>query len=141
MARRLDARRVKLHRSYTLEQLADVVGVTIGTVRRWCKMGLPCLTDTRPFLVEGRSFKVFHAEKLAAKKTRLQLFEVYCLGCKKPRTPQSGLVDFKPMVKSRARIMAICPVCEGIARRIIRRGDLRKWAVKFGFAINTREDA
>ncbi|PWE31366.1 hypothetical protein DDZ14_13485 [Maritimibacter sp. 55A14] len=141
MARRADVRRVKLHRSYTLEQLADLSGVTIGTVRRWCKAGLPCLTDARPFLVEGRKFKLFHAEKLAVAKTKLQPFEVYCLGCKKPRVPQPGLVDFEPMGATRARIMAICPACTRMTRRIIRRDDLRKWAVKFGFAINTREDA
>jgi hypothetical protein len=141
MARRIDVRRVKMHRSYTLDQLADLVGVTIGTVRRWHKSGLPCLTDTRPFLVQGGEFKRFHAENLARSKSKLQSFEVYCLGCKQPRIPQSGLVDFEPMDLARVRIMAICPTCERMARRIIRRGDLPKWAVKFGFAINTREEA
>ena len=141
MPRRVDARRVKLHRSYTLERLADLMGVTVGTVRRWCRSGLPCLTDSRPFLVEGREFKRFHAEKLATKKCKLQPFEVYCLGCKEPRAPQSGLVDYEPMDASRVRIMAICPTCTRTARRIVRRADLRKWAVKFGFAVNTREDA
>ena len=141
MARRVDVRRVKMHRSYTHEQLADVAGVTIGTVRRWQKAGLPCLTDTRPFLVQGSDFKLFHAEKLAGAKTKLQPFEVYCLGCKEPRIPQSGLVDFEPMDEARVRIMAICPTCERMARRIIRRRDLPKWAVKFGFAVNTLEEA
>lgn len=72
---RVQARRVKIHRSYTIRQLADSLEVTEGTIRRYCKLGLPCLTDARPFLVEGRAFHEFHAEKLARKKTRLQAFE------------------------------------------------------------------
>lgn len=141
MGRRVDARRVKTHRSYTIEQLADRTDRTVGTVRRWIKVGLPCQMDTRPYLIQGSDFKKFHARNLAKKSEKLADFEVYCMGCKKPRVPQSGLVDFEPMDATRARIMAICPVCEGMARRIISRAVLRKWAVKFGFATNLREYA
>lgn len=135
------ARRVKIHRSYTIRQLVDLLEVTVGTVRRWCKQGLRCFTDTRPFLIDGSDFHDFHAEKLEKRKTRLKPFEVYCLGCKAARTPRPGLVDAKPMDSSRDRIMAICPTCTGLMRRIISRSDLLKWGVKYGFAPNTREDA
>ncbi|MEJ6388826.1 hypothetical protein [Gymnodinialimonas ulvae] len=132
---------MKIHRIYTIQQLADLLEVTVGTVRRWCKLGLPCLTDMRPFLIVGHDFLEFHAEKLARKKTRLQPFEVYCLGCQTARTPQPGLVDAEPMDAKRDRIMAICPTCERVTRRIIKRSDLRKWGVKYGFAPNMQEDA
>ncbi|GAB5447417.1 helix-turn-helix domain-containing protein [Gymnodinialimonas sp.] len=138
---RVQARRVKMHRSYTIQQLADLLEVTVGTVRRWCKRGLYCLTDKRPFLIEGQDFHEFHAEKLARKKTSLQAFEVYCLGCKTAQTPQPGLVDAEPMDAKRDRIMAICPTCERLTRRIIKRSDLRKWSVKYGFAPNMQEYA
>ncbi len=138
---RVQARRVKIHRSYTFQQLAEVLEVTVGTIRRWCKLGLPYLSDARPFLILGCDFRVFHAQKLARKKTQLAQFEVYCLGCKEARTPQPGLVDAEEMDASRARIMAICPVCSGLARRIIKRSELRKWGVKYGFAPNLREHA
>lgn len=138
---RVQARRVKIHRSYTVQQLADLLEVTVGTIRRWCKLGLPCLTDARPFLILGRDFVEFHAERLARKKTQLKQFEVYCLTCKAARSPQSGLVDSEPMDTTRDRIMAICPVCTGLTRRIISRSDLRKWGVKYGFALNTHEHA
>ncbi|MFC4667565.1 helix-turn-helix domain-containing protein [Seohaeicola nanhaiensis] len=141
MARRVNARRVKVHRTYTLAELADILGVTIGTVRRWCKDGLPCFKDARPFIVRGCDFKQFHADRLARKTTKLKPLEVFCLGCKAPRQPQAGLVDFEHMDTSRVRIMAICPTCEGMARRIIGRQDLRKWGVKFGFATNMQEHA
>lgn len=38
---RVQVRRVKLNRSYTFQQLADALGLTVGTIRRWCKLGLP----------------------------------------------------------------------------------------------------
>ena len=65
---RVKVRRVKIHRSYTIQQLADLLEVTMGTVRRWCKRGLPCLNDKRPFLIEGQDFHEFHAKTLARKK-------------------------------------------------------------------------
>ena len=138
---RVQVRRVKVNRSYTFQQLADVLGVTVGTIRRWCKIGLPHLTDARPFLIVGRDFHEFYSENLAKKKTRLAQFEVFCLGCKAARIPQPGLVDAEPMDTSRDRIMAICPVCTGLTRRIICRSELRKWGVKYGFAPSTRECA
>jgi hypothetical protein len=130
---RVQVRRVKVRRSYTVQQLADLLGVTVGTIRRWCKLGLPCLTDARPFLIDGQDFHEFYAERLVRRRTRLKPFEVYCLTCKAARTPQPGLVDAEPMDAKRDRIMAICPTCTGLARRIISRSDLRKWGVKFGF--------
>ena len=138
---RVQARRVKMHRIYTVQQLADLLEVTPGTVRRYCKLGLPCETEKRPFLIEGRDFLEFHAEKLARKKTRLKPFEIYCLGCQAARTPQPGLVDAEPMDSTRDRIMAICPTCERLTRRIVKRSDLRKWGVKYGFAPSMQEQA
>lgn len=99
------------------------------------------LADARPFLIVGRDFHEFYAENLAKKKTRLAQFEVLCLTCKAARTPLPGLVDAEPMDASRDRIMALCPVCSGLTRRIISRSELRKWGVKYGFAPSTRECA
>ena len=107
---RISARRVKTHRSYTFFQFADLLGVTVGTVRRWCKAGLPYLRDARPYLIQGSDFHAFHKAKLSTKKTRLKPFEVYCLGCDAARTPQPGLVEAESIDAKRDRIMAICRI-------------------------------
>ena len=117
------------------------MGVTIGTVRNWCKQGLPCLTDKKPFLIRGRDFKTFHEKRLKRAKHKLGPFEVFCLVCQRPRTPLQGLVDHEPMDAARTRIMALCPTCEATTQRIIRIADLPDWAAKLGFAINMEEDA
>ena len=111
MPRRIDARRVKKHRSYRIDQLADAVGVTPQTVRRWCKEGLPCLTDKKPFLIRGQDFKVFHDARLKARKHSLGPFEILCLSCGCGRHPEPGLVDYELIPPRRARILTLCSHC------------------------------
>ncbi|MBK0398492.1 MerR family transcriptional regulator [Limibaculum sp. M0105] len=138
MRRRIDARRVKTHRAYRIDQLAEIVGVTVQTVRNWRRQGLPCITDKRPFLIRGRDFKEFHASRLKASKQALGAFEIFCLCCKRPRAPMPGLVDHEPMEGGRSRIIMICPHCERTAQRIVSDRNLTEWATRFEFAINRR---
>ena len=141
MAKRISVRGVKLHRSYRIDQLAEIVEVTTGTVRKWSKAGLPVITDKRPFLILGRDFLNFHAERLRKRRHPLGEFDMFCLRCKKPSEPKPGLVDYELTDANRHQVMALCPRCEGFMRRIVSTGELGKWAVKFGFATNKREDA
>jgi hypothetical protein len=141
MPKRISARGVKTHRTYRFDQLADIVGVTVGTVRNWCRKGLPCITEQRPFLIRGRDFKQFHEAHLKSRRQKLAPFEVYCLTCKRPVSPCEGVVDYEPMDAGRSLILTLCPHCTGTARRIVSARSLRAWASKFGFAINKRSDA
>lgn len=139
--KRVPAHLVKTHRSYTMEELADLLGVTKGTLRRWCKEGLRCFTDAKPFLIQGGDFKAFYAEERSAKKIKLGAFEVYCLSCRKGREPDPDLLEIRPKDASRAVIFAICPTCGCTMQRIIRRADVPKWAAKYGCAAGMRGDA
>lgn len=49
--RRFNWSRVKVHRSYTVDEAARLLGVTKGTIRRWIGAGLPAITDRKPFLI------------------------------------------------------------------------------------------
>ena len=51
MAKRLNWRKVKKHRSYTVDEVARLLSVHKGTVRRWTKNGLKVLDDQRPLLI------------------------------------------------------------------------------------------
>ena len=141
MPKKISARGVKTHRTFRFDQLADIVGVTVGTVRSWCKRGLPCIADQRPFLIRGRDFKAFHEAHLKSGRQKLAPFEVYCLTCKRAVQPCEGLVDYEILPSGRCLILALCPESGNTARRLISNRSLPDWAKKFGFAINSRTGA
>ena len=49
-------RHVKIHRSYTVEEIAGLFGIHKNTVRRWVKAGLPTSDDKRPMLIRPRPY-------------------------------------------------------------------------------------
>jgi hypothetical protein len=57
--RRLNPRRVKVHRNYTVEEVAKLYGVHKNTVRDWLKAGLPKIDGRRPILILGRQLAGF----------------------------------------------------------------------------------
>ena len=46
-------RLVKIHRSYTVEEIASLFGIHKNTVRGWVKAGLPTCDNKRPMLILG----------------------------------------------------------------------------------------
>ena len=52
-------RHVKIHRSYTVEEIAKMLGKHKNTVRIWVKDGLPTIDDKRPMLILGHDLVEF----------------------------------------------------------------------------------
>ena len=46
-------RLVKIHRNYTVEEIAKLFGIHKNTVRNWVKDGLATIDDKRPMLILG----------------------------------------------------------------------------------------
>jgi hypothetical protein len=102
---------VKLHRSYTVEEVARLRTVSRGTVRRWLKIGLAALTDRKPTLILGEDLVQF----LAARRVPSQKcapFECYCVKCRSPRKPAGDMAEYVPFTATTGNLRAICPVCE-----------------------------
>jgi len=59
MARRFNYRRVKIHRNYSIAELAARVGAHRQTVVRWIAAGLPITGAKRSRLVHGADFRAF----------------------------------------------------------------------------------
>jgi DNA-binding transcriptional MerR regulator len=59
MAKRVNPNLAKIHRAYTVEEVAYLYSVHKNTVRSWIKGGLIVITDKKPLLILGSELKVY----------------------------------------------------------------------------------
>jgi len=71
--------RVKLHRSYTVPELALCCGVHKNTVRHWQAKGLEPVDSSRPALFQGATVRAFLAKAKASRKRPCPPGTLYCL--------------------------------------------------------------
>lgn len=124
MAKRPNPRAVKAARTYTVEEAALTLGVSIGTVRSWVKSGLPLMKSRKPFLILGDALRGFLEERAKGSKVPLQPDQLYCFTCKAGRTPMGLMVDCIPQTPKTARLLGLCNVCGGTCNRMISRSKI-----------------
>jgi len=111
MAKRLNPNLVKIHRNYTVEEVANVFSIHKNTVRSWIKDGLAVNDDKRPILILGSELKLYLQEKRKSNKRKCQMFEIYCVRCRAPKVPAENMVDFEPNTLTTGRLIGLCPEC------------------------------
>lgn len=130
MAQRLpNPRRAKIHRNYTVEEVAGLYGVHRNTVRQWIKQGLPICDDQRPMLILGSELAAFLTRKRTRNKQPCKPGEVYCVRCRVPQPPALGMADYQPLTAVSGNLVGLCPRCGGL---IYRRVSLARLAVVKG---------
>jgi hypothetical protein len=115
--RQANHRRVKIHRSYKVEEIALLLGVHKNTVRAWVKVGLLTCDRKRPTLILGRDLAVFLQDRRARRKQPCQPGEIYCVRCRAPKSPAANIVEYKPVTEKIGNLIAICPDCDSIMNR------------------------
>jgi hypothetical protein len=118
MPRRFNYRRVKIHRNYTITELADAVGAHKHTVGRWIAAGLPTTDAKRPLLIHGADFHAFMKARKPIKQ-RCKPGEFYCLGCRAPKRPAGDMADYVPRTTARGSLSGICPACGKMIYRAV----------------------
>ena len=116
MAKRLNWRKVKKHRSYTVSEVSRLLGVHKGTVARWTKSGLQVLDDQRPKLVIGSDLIAF-LQAQAPTKQKCAPHECYCLKCRKPRAPAFAEAEFAPDKTHSGQLRALCENCTTVMHK------------------------
>ena len=110
-ARRVHPNAVKLHRSYSVGDLAACCGVHKNTVRHWQRGGLKPLDDQRPLMFHGAAIRAFLSSRKADRKRPCPAGTLYCFRCRAPRPPAPGLVEFVAINALSGNIRAICATC------------------------------
>ncbi|HCC55382.1 MAG TPA: DNA-binding protein [Desulfobulbaceae bacterium] len=107
-------RLVKIHRNYTVEEVAELFGIHKNTVRHWVKAGIATSDDKRPMLILGHELAAFLQGRRAKNKRPCKPGELYCFRCRAPKLPAAGMADYTPVTEKFGNLTAICPACHTI---------------------------
>jgi hypothetical protein len=110
-------RLVKIHRSYTVGEIAELFDKHKNTVRRWIKEGLPTIDDKRPMLILGHDLAAFLKARRAKNKQTCKPGELYCVRCRAPKSPAGDIAEYSPITEKLGNLVAICPDCDAIMNR------------------------
>ncbi len=110
-------RLAKIHRNYTVEEVAGVFGVHRNTVREWVKRGLPTSDGRRPMLILGADLVAFLRARRVKNKRACQPGELYCFGCRAPKAAAGAMADYQPLTATQGNLIAMCADCETIMYR------------------------
>lgn len=111
---------VKIHRSYTVEEIARLLTVHKNTVHKWIKQdGLAICDTARPALVHGSVLRLFLDAKRGKNKRQCQPGEMYCMKCRVPKRPAGGMADYQPGNANLGNLVGMCPDCLSIMNRRI----------------------
>ena len=110
-------RLVKIHRSYTVEEAAKLLGKHKNTVRNWIKNGLAIIDDKRPMLIFGHDLVAFIKKRRAKNKRSCKPGELFCVRCRVPKFPAGDMAEYSPVTEKFGNLTAICPKCDSIMNR------------------------
>ncbi|MCU7931387.1 MAG: helix-turn-helix domain-containing protein [Candidatus Thiodiazotropha sp. (ex Codakia rugifera)] len=104
-------RLAKIHRNYTVEEVAILFSIHKNTVRTWVKQGLSTIDDRRPMLIHGRDLAEFIQAKRVKNKQSCKPGEIYCVRCRSPKTPAGDMADYESLTELQGNLVGICPSC------------------------------
>lgn len=121
--------RLRLHRSYTMRELAEVLDVHVRTIQSWHKQGMSAIDEqTRPLLFLGNTTRSFLKTRLEKRRTALGPDEIYCLRCATGVIPRPDRVSIEVTDRRLGRhsklvvVRGECPHCRG---KVVRLASLR----------------
>jgi hypothetical protein len=116
-------RLAKIHRSYSVEEIARLFKVHKNTVRAWLRQGLEAIDDQRPTVVRGEEIRRFLSDRRARAKRPSGPGRIYCLPCRAPKVPALKMAECVVTGDTAGTLQGICPDCD---RMIYRRVNPKK---------------
>ncbi len=128
---------VKIHRNYTIEDVAALFQLHKNTVRSWVKQGLPVIDTNRPMLILGSDLREYLQSKRKAKKATCKPNELYCVSCKAPKEPALSMAEFKAINEQIGRLIGLCPTCDSVMNKFVSQSKLPEIQAKLEVTITT----
>ena len=88
--RRPNPRLVKVHRNYSVEEIARLFRLHKNTVRNWLRQGLTLVDERRPLLILGRELSRFLQERRQNAKQVCGPGRLFCVACRAPKVGESA---------------------------------------------------
>jgi hypothetical protein len=110
-------RLAKIHRNYTVDEIAKLYAVHKNTVRAWVKCGLPTSDDRKPLLILGRDLMAYLQAKRVKNKQTCQPGQIYCVRCRVPKSPGGDMAEYQPLTPTSGNLVGICPSCNSMMYR------------------------
>ena len=119
MKQRLDHRKVKKNRSYTVRQAALLYSVTPKTVRRWITVeGLPVMNDGHGDMIHWQAFKDWIIARNERRKwIPMKPDEIPCPKCKAHRRVKAGTFQIAKSNTQKITLHGDCEDCGKTIRR------------------------
>src|SRR5579862_8753483 len=115
---------VKIHRSYTIGEIAELFGVHKNTVRAWRKAGLRPIDSRRPVVFLGKTLAEFLKTRRVKAKRPLLPGQIYCVACRAAKEPALGMADYLPLTPTSGNLRGLCPMCQRLIHRRVSRAKL-----------------
>ncbi len=110
-------RLVKIHRNYTVEEIAELFGMHKNTVLNWVKNGLQTIDNKRPKLILGKDLITYLKKRREKNKQKCKPEELFCVKCREPKFPAGDMAEYSSVTELFGNLKAICPDCDSIINK------------------------
>jgi hypothetical protein len=110
--------KIRSNTCYQYNELAQVLGVSLTTIRNWKRAGMKVLEEgSRPLLVMGFEVIRFLAQRKQKRKVHIQKGEIFCRNCLASRKSKPDNIKIEQTGKKIGKanqiiVRGICEVCE-----------------------------
>lgn len=138
MPKQAKLNRIKAFQSYTIQEAADIAGVSEHTIYNWGKNGLRMMDAARPTLIRGDDLREYIKARRSKRKSPTEADTFYCVACKRPRHAAANMADCT-IIGDRATLTALCATCETIISKPVVKSNVTTLARIFDLTIKRHE--